>query len=70
MKRDQVIGKLKLAARQHGLRFRITELTRHTCVTVGSTSRTIGRHSEVDDLAARKFWDQFAAELGKGWWRQ
>lgn len=44
--------------------------TRHTAVRVGDTTRTLGRHNEVDDVTAGKFFDQFADELGgKGWWR-
>ena len=39
-------------------------------VRIGGTSRTLGRHAEVDDLTARKFFDQFADVFGgKGWWR-
>lgn len=62
--------KLKKAARAHGLAFSTTELTRHTAVHIGGTSKTIGRHNEVDDVTAGKFFDQFADEFGgKGWWR-
>lgn len=70
MKRKAVLDKLRKSARALGLEFATTELTRHTAVRVGSTTRTLGRHSEVDDLTARKFFDQFADEFGgKGWWR-
>lgn len=70
MKRGAVIKRLQQAAKAKGLDFEITELTRHTAVRVGDTTRTLGRHSEVDDLTARKFFDQFADEFGgKGWWR-
>ncbi|MGL4832196.1 MAG: ribonuclease PH [Propionibacteriaceae bacterium] len=69
MKRDAVIKKLKKAAAAKGLLFEITELTNHTAIKVGKTSRTLGRHSEIDDLTAHKFFDQFANELKKGWWR-
>lgn len=70
MKRKAVLDKIRKAARAAGLAFEITELTRHTAVRVGSTTRTLGRHAEVGDITARKFFDQFAGELGgKGWWR-
>lgn len=70
MKRDKVLMKLKRAARERRLDFAIVELMRHSAVTIGSTTRTLGRHSEIDDVTARKFFDQFAVELGgKGWWR-
>lgn len=70
MKRRDVLKKLREAARKRGLAYRESELTRHSEIRVGETSRTLGQHAEVDDLTARKFWDQFAEELGgKGWWR-
>lgn len=70
MKRKAVLDKLRKAARERGLEFDIIELTRHTAVRIGSTTKTLGRHAEVDDLTARKFFDQFADEFGsKGWWR-
>lgn len=69
MKRKSVISRLRRAAKAKGLAFESIELTRHTAVRVGSTSRTLGRHRELDDVTARKFWEQFAGELGKGWWR-
>ncbi|MEV8212175.1 ribonuclease PH [Leifsonia sp. NPDC077715] len=69
MKKAAVLKRLKTAARQAGLEYREVELTNHTGVIVGATRSTIGRHSEMPDQAAKKFWDQFASELGKGWWR-
>ena len=69
MKRNAVPMKLKLEAKARDLDFSTTELTNHTAVTVGTTSRTLGRHAEIDDLTVRKFFDQFSDELGKGWWR-
>lgn len=69
MKRNAVLKELKQEAKARDLDFSTTELTNHTAVTVGTTSRTLGRHAEIDDLTARKFFDQFSDELGKGWWR-
>lgn len=69
MKRRAVLKKIEAEAKRRGIQFGTEELTRHTAVKVGGTSRTLGRHSEVDDLTARKFFDQFADEFGKGWWR-
>lgn len=70
MKRTAVMKKLKQAAKAAGKEFSVSELRNHTGVTVGSTRSTLGRHSEIDDVTARKFFDQFAKELGKGWWRK
>lgn len=70
MERKAVIGILKAAAKSRGLAFNVSELTRHSAVRVGDTTRTLGRHNEIDDLTAHKFFDQFADEFGgKGWWR-
>ena len=69
MKGRAVFKKPKQEAKARDLDFSTTELTNHTAVTVGTTSRTLGRHAEIDDLTARKFFDQFSDELGKGWWR-
>ena len=69
MKGSAVLKKLKQEAKARDLDFSTTELTNHTAVTVGTTSRTLGRHAEIDDLTVRKFFDRFSDELGKGWWR-
>lgn len=69
MKRGQVIGRLKKQAKRSGLAFEMYELTNHTGIRIGHTASTLPRHSEIDDLTARKFFDQFANEFGKGWWR-
>lgn len=63
MKRSAVLARLRRAAKAKGLEFTIIELSRHSAVRIGSTTRTLGRHSEVDDLTASKFFDQFANEL-------
>lgn len=70
MKRTAVIKKLRKAAKDHGLDYAEVELKKHTAIQIGGTSRTLGRHAEIDDVTARKFFDQFADMLGgKGWWR-
>lgn len=70
MKRTAVTKRLRQAAKANGLEYSETELTRHTAITVGALTRTLGRHNEIDDVTARKFFDQFAEVLGgKGWWR-
>lgn len=69
MKRRKVIQKLKREALERGLEFEVTELTNHTAYRVGKTSRTLGRHNEIPELTVIKFYQQFANELGKGWWK-
>ncbi len=69
MKRQQVLKRLKAQAKALGLTYSEYELTNHTGVKIGNTASTLSRHAEIDDLTARKFWEQFADEFGKGWWR-
>jgi len=69
VKRGEVIKKLKAEAKRRGLDFETYELTNHTGIRIGDTASTLARHSEIDDLTARKFFDQYANEFGKGWWR-
>ncbi len=69
MKRAAVLKQVRRAARDAGVSYEVVELTNHTGVMVGGVRATLGRHSEIDDVTARKFFDQFAAVLGKGWWR-
>lgn len=62
--------KKRAHAWEKGLEYRTHELKGHTAVQVGATTKTLGRHNEVDDVTVRTFFDQFADELGgKGWWR-
>ncbi|KWZ75186.1 MAG: hypothetical protein E6700_09800 [Winkia neuii] len=65
MKRAQVIKRLKQAAKAANLSFEVREGTRQTQIKVGSTSKSLGRHNEIPDIAARKFFEQYAQELGK-----
>ena len=69
MKREQVIKRIKSEAARQGLPFRREEGTRHTRIYVGKFWSNLGRHSEIDDVTARKFFNQFQGVLGKGWWR-
>jgi hypothetical protein len=70
MKRTAVMRLLRREAHARGLVYSQRELARHTAVTVGPVTRTLGRHREVDDVTAGKFFDQFSDVLGgKGWWR-
>ena len=69
MKRRGVLKRLKAQAKATGKSYVEQELTNHTGVIIGETRSTLGRHAEIDDVTARKFFDQFANEFGKGWWR-
>jgi len=69
VKRREVLQRLRAAARAAGVSFEVVELTNHTGVLVGGVRSTLGRHTEIDDVTARKFFDQYADVLGKGWWR-
>ncbi|WP_249669191.1 ribonuclease PH [Cellulomonas hominis] len=67
--RTEVLRRLRRAARSADVPFEVVELTNHTGVIVGGRRSTLGRHAEIDDVTARRFFDQFADVLGKGWWR-
>jgi hypothetical protein len=70
VKKREVLQRLKAEAKRQGKAYRTVELARHTGVIVGSVRSTISRSSsEVPDGTAHACWDQFAVELGKGWWR-
>jgi hypothetical protein len=69
VKRQRVLKKLKARAKAAGLSYDQYELTNHTGVKIGDTASTLSRHAEIDDVTAKRFWDQFASEFGKGWWR-
>ena len=65
-----MVKKLKKAAKAKGLEFEEINLTNHGAIRIGKTTRTLGRHSEIRDNAAREYFKQFENELGKGWWRK
>ena len=69
LKRSAVLRRVRRAARDAGVSFEVVELTNHTGVVVGGVRSTLGRHTEIDDVTARRFFDQLAQVLGKGWWR-
>lgn len=69
MNRREIIKKIENEAKRQGLTFEIYELTNHSGIKVGNTASTLKRHRQIDETTARKFFDQFAAEFGKGWWR-
>lgn len=69
VKRSAVVRKLQREAKRRGMEFEQIHLKRHDAFRVGATTRTLGRHTEIDEITAAKFFDQFADELGKGWWR-
>lgn len=69
MRRTDVIGKVRDAAKVADLDFGQVELTNHTGIVVGDHRSTIGRHREVDNITAVKFFKQFEVVLGEGWWK-
>ena len=68
MKRKEVLRRLRTAAKSQGLDYDEFELKKHTAVRIGTTTRAIGRHSEIPELTVIKFCQQFSDDLGKGWW--
>ncbi|MCL2595567.1 MAG: ribonuclease PH [Promicromonosporaceae bacterium] len=70
MKRQQVIKRLREAAKAAGLEFREVELTNHTGIVVGDFRSIIGRHREISEVTVKKFFKQYESVLGEGWWQQ
>ena len=64
-----MLKKIKGEAKRQGKSYQEVELTNHTGIVVDGLRSTLKRHREIDDVTARKFFDQFAQVLGKGWWR-
>jgi hypothetical protein len=69
VKRKAVLDRLQTEARRRGLSFEMEELTRHTAIRIDGFASTLGRHSEIAEMTAHAFWDQFLGQFGKGWWR-
>lgn len=71
MKRNDVIKKIRKAAKDQGLPFEMYELTKHTGVRVGDTATTVSRSSsDMPDVFAETIFKQLEPALGKGWWRK
>jgi hypothetical protein len=58
VKRTEVIRRLRQAAGAKGVGFGVVELTNHTGIIVDGFRSTLGRHREVDEITARKFFKQ------------
>lgn len=69
MRRKEVIDRVRDAANAADLVFGQVELTNHTGIIVGDHRSTIGRHREVDNITAVRFFKQFEVVLGEGWWK-
>ena len=71
MKRNDVIKRIRKAAKDQGLSFDQYELTNHTGIKVGDTATTVSRSSEdMPDVFAQTIFKQLEPALGKGWWRK
>lgn len=58
VKRKELMKKLRNAAKARGVEFTETEGANHTRVWIGEAYTTIPRHSEIDDLLAKKIMKQ------------
>lgn len=66
MKRRAVLKTIGTAAKSKGLTYTEVELTKHTGAIVGGLRSTLARHSEIDEITVKKFYQQFEDVLGKG----
>jgi hypothetical protein len=70
MHRDDVIKKIKKAARKQGLTFEQVELKNHTGIIVNGIRTVVSRSSkDFPNTWAETVWKQLEAALGKGWWK-
>lgn len=70
MHRDEVIKRIKKAAKDQGLPFEQVELTRHTGISVGGLRTTVSRSSkDFPNTWAETVWKQLEAVLGERWWK-
>jgi len=58
VKRRDLMKHLQKAAKDRGVEFVEKEGANHTRVWVGENNTTVPRHSEIDDLLARKIMKQ------------
>lgn len=71
MKRNDVIKKIRKAAKAQGVSCELYELTNHTGIRVGDTATTVSRSSkDVPNLFAETIFKQLEPALGEGWWRK
>jgi hypothetical protein len=69
MNRRELLKRIERQAKARGLEVHLQELSRHSGITVGGTSTTIPRHTEIANRMAEVIFKQLEHELGKGWWR-
>ncbi len=70
MKRDELIRKIRRAARGAGVDFALLrEGGKHSIFECGATSVVVPRHSEINELTARGIMRDLEGELGHGWWQ-
>ena len=70
MKYTDLIRKIRRAAAAAGITFEmIRQKGSHQIWKCGSTSVTIPKHSEVNEITAESICKTLEAELGEKWWR-
>jgi mRNA interferase HicA len=66
MKRNELIRRIRRAARTTGVKIEVYELSRHSGIRVDNVATTIPRHAEIPDRLAEAIFKQLEPVLGKG----
>ncbi|AEO94231.1 hypothetical protein CL60_gp09 [Mycobacterium phage BarrelRoll] len=69
-KRNEVITKIRKAAKAKGLKFKsVRKGANHEIFDLDGVMVPIGNHSILDGYLALKIYKECEPKLGKGWWR-
>lgn len=70
MKRDELIKKIKKAAKRQGVAWAFDyHGANHDLYLLAGKKIPIERHAELDNRYAEKVYKECEEVLGKGWWR-
>jgi mRNA interferase HicA len=70
VKRIALVGKISKAAARQGRGWTLVRQgARHEVWTCGSTTITIPRHRDINEMTAKAIQKQLEPELGTEWWR-
>jgi mRNA interferase HicA len=70
MKRVLLIGKIRKASAEQGKTWTLNRQgAQHEVWVCGTTTVTIPRHRDINEMTAKGIQKQLEAELGTEWWR-
>lgn len=70
MRRDELVRKIRKAAKHAEIDFDLVrEGGNHSIFRCGSTPVVVPRHTDINELTARRIMKDLEDELGSGWWQ-